>query len=112
VRVSQPEDIEAVPDKPYRDGRAIHVIGAILVVVVLPVTLMDALVGRFGADHMFMGLVYGVIGAKLGGTHRMLTLAPLVGCAAGVGALRRTGGAGFYCRPPANVLVKWPCERG
>jgi hypothetical protein len=91
VRVSQSEDIEAVPDKPAGVGRGIHVIGAILVVVVLPVVLMDALVGGFGADAMFMGLVYGVVGAKLGGTHRMLLLAPLVGCAAGLGAFTAYG---------------------
>jgi hypothetical protein len=91
VRVSQPEDIEAVPDKPSGTGRAIHVIGAILIVVVLPVVLMDALVGSFGANAMFMGLVYGVVGAKLGGTHRMLSLAPLVGFAAGVGAFTAYG---------------------
>jgi hypothetical protein len=85
VRVGQPEDIEAVPDKPSGTGRAIHVIGAILVVIVLPVVPMDALVRSFGANAMFMGLVYGVIGAKLGGTHLMLSLAPLVGFAAGGG---------------------------
>lgn len=86
VRVSQPEDISAVPDKPSSAGRAIHVIGAILVIVVLPVVLMDLLVGGFGANAMFMGLVYGVVGGKLGGTRRMASLAPLVGAAAGVGA--------------------------
>ena len=66
---------------------------------------MDALVGSFGADAMFMGLVYGVIGAKLGDIHRMLTLAPLA-CAAGVGALGRTGGGGFSRSSPAHVFVK------
>jgi hypothetical protein len=58
---------------------------------VLPVVLMDALVGSFGANAMFMGLVYGVVGAKLGGTHRMLSHAPLVGFAAGVGACTAYG---------------------
>jgi hypothetical protein len=91
VRVSQPEDIGAVPDKPSSAGRAIHVIGAILVVVVLPVVLMDLLVGAFGANAMFMGLVYGVVGGKLGGTRRMLYLAPVVGAAAGLGAFTAYG---------------------
>src|SRR5262245_40775051 len=48
---------------------------------------MDVLVGGFGADAMFLGLVWGVLGGKLGGTRRMSYLAPLVGVAAGVGAL-------------------------
>ena len=68
-----------------------HVIGAILLVVVLPVVLMDVLVGRFGANAMFMVLVYALVRAKLGGTHRMLSLAPLVGFAAGVGAFTAYG---------------------
>jgi hypothetical protein len=89
--VSQPEDIEAVPDKPSGAGRAIHVIGAIVVVVVLPVVQMDLLVGSFGANAMFMGLVYGVVGGKLGGTRRMLYLAPLVGVSAGLGAFTAYG---------------------
>jgi hypothetical protein len=84
--MSHPEDIGAVPDKRWSAGRVIHVIGAILVVVVLPVVLMDLLVGSFGASAMFMGLVYGVVGGMLGGTRRMLYLAPLVGATAGLGA--------------------------
>ena len=84
--MSGPERIEAVQDKPSTGRRAIHVIGAILVVVVVPVVLMDALVGSFGADAMLVGLLYGVSGANLGGTRRMLYLAPLVGVAAGLGA--------------------------
>src|SRR5262245_18123371 len=48
---------------------------------------MDVLVGGFGADAMFVGLLWGVLGGKLGGTRRMLYLAPLVAVAAGLGAL-------------------------
>src|SRR5262245_5313512 len=48
---------------------------------------MDALVGGFGADAMLVGLLYGALGGELGGTRRMLYLAPLVGVAAGLGAL-------------------------
>jgi hypothetical protein len=55
------------------------------------VVLMDLLVGSFGANAMFMSLVYGVVGGKLGGTRRMLYLAPLVGTAAGVGAFTAYG---------------------
>jgi hypothetical protein len=91
VQVGQPEDIEAAPGMTAGVRRAIHVIGTVLVVVVVPVVLMDALVGGFGADAMFLGLVYGVLGSKLGGTQRMLTLAPLVGCAAGLGAFTAYG---------------------
>ena len=51
----------------------------VLVVVVLPVMLMDALVGKFGADAMIMGLPFGVLGSMIGGTRRMLYLAPAMG---------------------------------
>src|SRR5262245_9242015 len=83
------EDVEvgAVRDKPSGARRLIHVVMALFVVVVLPVVLMDVLVGSFGANAMFLGLVYGVVGAKLGGTRRMLYLAPAIGVAAGLGAL-------------------------
>lgn len=84
--MNDPEHVEAVPDKPSSTRRTIHVIGAVLVVVVLPVVLMDILVGSFGANAMFMGLVYGVVGGKVGGTRRMFYLAPVVGVAAGFGA--------------------------
>lgn len=73
MRVNQPKDIEAMPDKRPVAGRVIHVIGAIVLLVVLPVVLMDLLVGSFSANAMFMVLVYGLVGAKLGGTHRMLS---------------------------------------
>jgi len=87
VRVSEHDGIEPAPDKPASARRVIHVLAAVLVVVVLPVVLMDVLVGGFGAEAMFLGLVYGVGGAKLGGTRRMSYLAPLVGVAAGLGAV-------------------------
>ena len=74
------------PDKPSRARRMIHILGAVLVAVVLPVVLIDALVGKFGADAMIIGLLLGVLGSKIGGTRRMLYLAPGVGVAAGLGA--------------------------
>jgi hypothetical protein len=56
------------------------------VAVVLPVALIDALVGKFGADAMITGLLWGFLGSKIGGTRRMLYLAPAAGAAAGLGA--------------------------
>jgi hypothetical protein len=64
----------------------IHIVVAVVVVVVLPVVLMDALVGQFGANAMFIGLAFGVIGSKIGGTRRMLFVAPGFAVAAGLGA--------------------------
>ena len=63
-----------------------HILAAVLVAVVLPCALMWALVGEFGAAAMFMGILLGGVGAKLGGTRRMSVLAPVVGLAAGLGA--------------------------
>src|SRR5262245_34149324 len=86
-RVSEPEVIAAVPDERSSGRRVMQVVAAVLVVVVLPVVLMDVLVGGFAADAMFVGLLWGVLGGKLGGTRRMTYLAPAVGVAAGLGAL-------------------------
>jgi len=47
---------------------------------------MWALVGEFGAAAVFIGLLLGAVGAKLGGTRRMAYLAPGIGLAAGLGA--------------------------
>src|SRR5262245_54594113 len=85
--MSEHDHLEPVPDKPSGTRRLIHLITSVLVVVVLPVALMDVLIGSFAANAMFIGLVYGVLGAKLGGARRMLYLAPVVGVAAGLGAL-------------------------
>ena len=79
-------DPAGVPGKPSRARRMLHILGAVLVAVVLPVVLIDALVGEFGADAMIIGLVLGVLGSKIGGTRRMLYLAPGVGVVAGLGA--------------------------
>ena len=98
-RVSEAENIEApkntaageadpagAPGKPSHARRIIHVLAAVLVAVVLPVVLIDALVGKFGADAMIIGLLLGVVGSKIGGTRRMLYLAPGVAVVAGLGA--------------------------
>ena len=63
-----------------------HILGVVLVAVVLPVLLMWVLVGELGGAAMFMGIILGGLGAKLGGTRRMSVLAPVVGLAAGLGA--------------------------
>jgi len=63
-----------------------HILGAVLVIAVLPALLIAALVGEFGAYAMLVGLLLGAIGSKLGGTRRMTYLAPAVGLAAGLGA--------------------------
>jgi hypothetical protein len=73
-------------DKPSGARRIMHILGAVLVVVVFPALLMGALVGRLGVGALFIGLLLGVLGAKLGGTRRMLYVAPMIGVAAGLGA--------------------------
>jgi hypothetical protein len=75
-----------VPDKPSSARRAIHIVGAVLVVVVLPVVLLDTLVGKFAANAMVLGLLFGVIGSMVGGTRRMTYLAVPFGVAGGLGA--------------------------
>jgi hypothetical protein len=64
----------------------LHVLGALLVAVVLPALLMGALVGSLGVFALFIGLILGVVGSKIGGTYRMLFVAPMLGVAAGLGA--------------------------
>jgi MFS family permease len=91
VRVSQPEDIEAAPDKPSRIHRAIHIIGAVLVVAVLPVALVETLVGKFAANALVLGLLMGVVGSMVGGTRRMVYLAVPFGVAGGLGAFTAYG---------------------
>jgi hypothetical protein len=82
-----PADTAGVSQKPSGLRRVVQILGAVLVVVVLPVWLMHALAGKLGAAAMILGLLLGVIGAKLGGTRRMLYIAPAVGVAAGLGAI-------------------------
>ena len=63
-----------------------QVIGALVVGVVLPALLVGWLVGEFGVAAMLTGLLLGSVGAKIGGSRRMLYLSAGVGIAAGVGA--------------------------
>ena len=85
-QVTAEQTEETTKDKPSRARKVIHIILAVLVVVVLPVVLMDALVGKFGANAMVMGLLVGILGSMIGGTRRMLYLAPAVAVAAGLGS--------------------------
>jgi hypothetical protein len=62
------------------------VLGAVLAAIVLPSALLWVLVGEFAAIGMFVGVLLGGVGAKLGGTRRMTWVAPGVGLAAGLGA--------------------------
>jgi hypothetical protein len=80
-------DAGGVGDKPSGAHRLMHVLGALLVAVVLPALLVGVLVGSLGVSALFIGLLLGVVGSKLGGTHRMLFVAPMLGVAAGLGAL-------------------------
>ena len=64
----------------------LHVLGAVLVGVVLPAVLIGALVGELGVSALFTGVLWGVLGAKLGGTRRMVYLAPGLGVVAGLAA--------------------------
>jgi len=80
-------DSAGVPGKPSGTRRMIHILGAALVLVVLPVVVLYLLLGDLGSRAVVMGLLLGVLGSKLGGTRRMLYLAPAVGVAGGLGAL-------------------------
>jgi Fusaric acid resistance protein-like len=79
-------DVVGAPDEPSGARRLVNILGAVFVAVVLPVVVVGALVGHFAASAMFTGLLWGALGAKLGGTCRMLYLAPAVGLAAGLGS--------------------------
>ena len=81
-----PQKAAPDPHKPSGWRRAGHIIGAVVVGVVLPALLVGWLVGEFGVAAMITGLLLGSVGAKIGGTRRMLYLSPGLGIAAGVGA--------------------------
>ena len=74
-------------EKPSGGRRVLQILGAVLVAVVLPVGLMEALAGKLGSSAMILGLLLGVLGGKIGGTRRMLYLTPAVAVAAGLGAI-------------------------
>src|SRR6478736_2534557 len=66
--------------------RSLHILGAVLVVVVLPAVLVGALVGELGVTALLVGLWLGALGARINGVRLMSYVAPLVGLTAGLGA--------------------------
>jgi MFS family permease len=71
---------------PSGTQRLLHILGALLVGAVLPAVLVGAVVGQLGVSALVVGVVWGALGAKLGGTRRMAYLAPGIGVVAGLGA--------------------------
>lgn len=114
-------DGAGTPAKHSGVRRWLHILGAVVVAVVLPVAVAGIVAGELGAQAVFLGVVLGGTGAKLGGTRRMLYLAPAVGGAAALGAhtaydwwwvglLAVSGavvgaGTGFGWFPPLLVLA-------
>jgi hypothetical protein len=68
----------------------VPLLGAVLAAVVLPSVVLWVLIGEFAAIGMFVSVLLGGVGARLGGTRRMTWVAPAVGLAAG--SPRTTGG--------------------
>jgi MFS family permease len=83
--VTEGVDTAGVQAKPS-GARMVHILVAVLVAVVLPMLAIGAIIGEFAAGAMFVGLLFGVVGSKIGGTRRMLYVAPAMGVAAGLGA--------------------------
>ena len=67
--------------------RLAHIVGAVIVFAVVPALVMAALVGEVGVAALFTGVLLGGVGAKLGGTRRMLYVTPGLALAAGLGAI-------------------------
>ena len=80
------DDAAGAEHKPSGVRRVLHIVGAVVVVLVLPALVIGAFVGELGVSAMFTGVLLGAVGAKLGGTHRMLYVAPALGVAGGLGA--------------------------
>ena len=80
------EDRAGAEHKPSGAGRLLHIVVAVLVALVLPALVIGAFVGELGVAAMFTGLLLGATGSKLGGTRRMLYVAPALGLAGGLGA--------------------------
>ena len=56
-------DATGVPGKPPGTRRMIHILGAALVAVVLPVVVLYLLLGKLGSTAVAMGLLVGVLGS-------------------------------------------------
>jgi len=67
-------------------GRAVHILGMVVIGVLVPAAVVGILVGALGVSALFTGVLWGALGAKLGGTRRMTYVAPVVGVVAGLGA--------------------------
>ena len=80
------DDAAGAEHTPSGVRRVLHIVGAVVVVLVLPALVIGAFVGELGVSAMFTGVLLGAVGAKLGGTHRMLYVAPALGVAGGLGA--------------------------
>jgi hypothetical protein len=80
------DDPQGEEQKPSGVRRLLHIVGAVVVVLVLPALVIRAFVGELGVAAMFTGVLLGAVGAKLGGTRRMMFVAPALGVAAGLGA--------------------------
>ena len=52
----------------WRARRVIQIILAVLVAFVVPVLLLDVVVGQYGANAMVLGVLVGAVGSKIGGT--------------------------------------------
>ncbi len=86
TRPATVEDDADIEDRPSGARRLLHIVGAVLVALVLPALLIGAFVGELGVAAMFTGLLLGATGSKIGGTRRMLYVAPALGVAGGLGA--------------------------
>ncbi|WP_396667638.1 FUSC family protein [Microbacterium sp. R86528] len=71
--------------------RVAHFLGMIVVGAVIPAAVAAGLVGALGVSALFTGVLWGALGAKLGGTRRMAYVAPVVGIVAGLGAYTAYG---------------------
>jgi hypothetical protein len=80
------DDPQGVEQKPSGARRLVRIVVAVLMALVLPAVVIDVFVGVLGVAAMVVGLLLGAAGAKLGGTRRMLCVAPAMGVAGGLGA--------------------------
>ena len=80
------DEPQGVEQKPSGARRLVNVGGAVLVALVLPALVIGAFVGELGVAAMVVGVLLGATGAKLGGTGRMLYVAPVIGVAGALGA--------------------------
>jgi hypothetical protein len=79
---------------PSRARRVVQIVLAVLVAFVVPVLLLDALVGST-ARTRWSSAFWSAPRLQIGGTRRMLYLAPAIGLAAGLGRSPPTAGGGW-----------------